>query len=73
MGYVPQQRTFRPGEKVPFALKNGSKSAASGESLGNREAAGTVSGVYKDTKRVGPANSSTGQTSKAYKSGGPSK
>lgn len=73
MGYVPQQRTFRPGEKVPFALKNGSKSAASGETLGNREAAGTVSGLYKDTKRVGPANTSTGQTSKAYKSGGPSK
>lgn len=73
MGYVPQRRNFRPGDKMPFTLRNGSASAAAGETIGNREAAGTVSGIYKNTKRVGPAATSSGQTSKAYKSGGPTK
>lgn len=67
IGYKPQRRNWRPGEEQPFNLKNGSHSTSTKETIGqNRTSAGTVSDVYKNTKRVGPARSSTGQTSKVF-------
>jgi len=69
IGYTPQRRNWRPGQESPFTLKSGSQSTGVNQTLGNRESAGTVSGAYKNSKRVGPAPSAAGTTSKLFKGG----
>lgn len=66
VGYTPRQRVFRPGDQRPFALKSGSRSTSTGESIGkNRFSTGQTSGVYSRSKRLGQPMG-TGQTSGAY-------
>lgn len=67
IGYTPRQRVFRPGDQRPFALKSGSRSTSTGESIGkNRYSTGQTSGVYSRSKRLGQTTG-TGQTSGAYR------
>ncbi|MCA9070604.1 MAG: hypothetical protein KDA84_16855, partial [Planctomycetaceae bacterium] len=67
IGYTPRQRVFRPGDRRPFALKSGSRSTGTGESIGkNRFSTGQTSGVYSRSKRLGQTTG-TGQTSGAYR------
>lgn len=66
IGYTPRQRVFRPGDRRPFALKSGSRSTSTGESIGkNRFSTGQTSGIYSRSKRLGQPMG-TGQTSGAY-------
>ncbi len=68
IGYTPRQRVFRPGDLRPYTLRNGSRSAATSETVGKRESAGQTSGVYTRSKRLGQPVG-TGQTSGGYRSG----
>lgn len=66
IGYTPRQRVFRPGDQRPFALRNGSRSTATSETVGrNRVSSGQTSGLYSRSKRLRQPTS-TGQTSGAY-------
>jgi len=69
IGYVNQRRLFKPGDDVPYTLKSGSRSASTTETVSSRTGTGTTSGAFSGNKRLKPQTSS-GQTSKLYKSGG---
>ncbi len=66
-GYKPQRRIYIPGStERPYNLKAGAASVTVDEVVGNRQAAGAVSGVFGRSKRLKP-QSSAGQTSKLYR------
>lgn len=69
IGYTPRQRIWRPGEEVPWLLKSGSQSTAVNQSSGNRQSSGQTSGAYTRSRRLRQPTSS-GQTSKLFRSGG---
>ena len=73
IGYKPQRRLYIPGlVDRPFNLRSGAASTATNEVLGDRSAAGAVSGVYGRSKKLKP-QSSEGQTSDLFRGGSGSK
>lgn len=69
IGYRPQRRLYIPGEvDRPFTLRQGAASVGTNEVIGDRSAAGSVSGVYGRSKRLKP-QSSAGKTSDLFRSG----
>jgi hypothetical protein len=69
MGYRPQRRLYVPGlVDRPFNLRSGAASVGTNEVVGNRTAAGAVSGLYGRSKKLKP-QSSAGQTSNLYRGG----
>ncbi len=68
IGYTPRQRVFRPGDNKPFALRNGSQSTATSQTVGDRSSSGQTSGVYSRSKNLRQPTS-TGQTSGAFRGG----
>ncbi|MBI1312144.1 hypothetical protein GC176_12705 [bacterium] len=69
-GYVPQRRIYIPGlTERRFPLKAGAASVTTDEVIGDRSAAGSVSGVFGRSKRL-KAETSSDQTSGLYRSGG---
>lgn len=69
IGYKPQRRLYIPGlVDRPFNLRAGAASTATDEVLGDRSAAGSVSGVYGRSKKLKP-QSSAGQTSELFRGG----
>ena len=66
IGYVPQRNLYIPGVvDRPYNLRSGAASVTTNEIVGNRAAAGQVSGIFGRSKRLKPKTSS-GQTSKLY-------
>ncbi|MFP6766056.1 MAG: hypothetical protein VB858_20660, partial [Planctomycetaceae bacterium] len=66
IGYVPQRNLYIPGVvDRPYNLRSGAASVTTNEVVGNRAAAGQVSGIFGRSKRLKPKTSS-GQTSKLY-------
>ena len=69
IGFKPQRRLYIPGlVDRPFNLRQGAASTATDEVLGDRSAAGSVSGVYGRSKKLKP-QSSEGQTSDLFRGG----
>jgi hypothetical protein len=69
MGYRPQRRLYIPGlVDRPFNLRAGAASVGTNEVVGDRTAAGAVSGVYGRSKRLKP-QSSAGKTSDLFRGG----
>ncbi|MEX0726725.1 MAG: hypothetical protein WEB58_11820 [Planctomycetaceae bacterium] len=68
IGYKPQQRSWVPGEKVPWTLQNGAQSVGTDEVGGNRLSTGNVSGAFTRSKRL-KSDSGTGNTSKLFGEG----
>ncbi len=69
IGYRPQRRLYVPGlVDRPFNLRAGAASVGTNEIIGDRRAAGTVSGVYGRSKKLKP-QTSAGQTSNLYRGG----
>ncbi len=69
IGYRPQRRLYVPGlVDRPFNLRAGAASVGTNELVGDRTAAGAVSGVYGRSKRLKP-QTSAGQTSNLYRGG----
>lgn len=71
IGYKPQRRLYIPGlVERPFNLRNGAASVGTNEVVGDRTAAGTVSGLYGKSKRMKADNISSGTTSNLFRGGG---
>ncbi|MDA0832322.1 MAG: hypothetical protein O2955_18860 [Planctomycetota bacterium] len=69
VGYKPQQRSWVPGEKVPWTLNNGSQSVTTDQVGGmNRLSTGNVSGAFTRSKRL-KSDTGTGNTSKLFGGG----
>jgi hypothetical protein len=69
IGYRPQRRLYIPGlVDRPFTLRAGAASVGTNEVLGDRTAAGAVSGVYGRSKKLKP-QSSAGKTSDLFRGG----
>lgn len=69
IGYRPQRRLYVPGlVDRPYTLRQGAASVGTDEVLGDRSAAGSVSGVFGRSKRLKP-QSSAGKTSDLFRSG----
>ena len=69
IGYRPQRRLYIPGlVDRPFNLRAGAASVGTNEVVGDRSAAGAVSGVYGRSKNLKP-QSSAGQTSDLFRGG----
>jgi hypothetical protein len=69
IGYRPQRRLYVPGlVDRPFNLRAGAASVGTNEVVGDRTAAGAVSGIYGRSKRLKPQTSS-GKTSDLFRGG----
>ncbi|MFT5326625.1 MAG: hypothetical protein ACI8P0_004502 [Planctomycetaceae bacterium] len=69
IGYRPQRRLYIPGlVDRPFNLRAGAASVGTNEVVGDRSAAGAVSGVYGRSKRLKP-QSSAGKTTDLFRGG----
>ncbi|MDA0282404.1 MAG: hypothetical protein O3B13_21175 [Planctomycetota bacterium] len=69
VGYKPQRRLYVPGlVDRPFNLKAGAASVGTNEVVGDRTAAGAVSGIYGRSKKLKP-QSSAGTTSDLFRGG----
>ncbi|MBL6705316.1 MAG: hypothetical protein ISQ06_04340 [Planctomycetaceae bacterium] len=69
IGYRPQRRLYIPGlVDRPFNLRAGAASVGTNEVVGDRTAAGAVSGIYGRSKKLKP-QTSAGQTSELYRGG----
>jgi hypothetical protein len=69
IGYRPQRRLYVPGlVDRPFNLRAGAASVGTNEVVGDRTAAGAVSGIYGRSKRLKP-QSSAGTTSNLFRGG----
>jgi len=69
IGYRPQRRLYVPGlVDQPYTLRQGAASVGTDEVLGDRSAAGSVSGVFGRSKRLKP-QSSAGKTSDLFRGG----